>query len=127
MAALFLQSRQSAESQGDKTTIVEHRFNLLENLGNIVHQGDTKSIQRAIRTIFPDGVSFDGNQCRTPRLDEVLRYSLFVDNDFEAVFAGKQGEILKKSLWVEPGEVCNPQNSPALMGLAALHLFGAPF
>ena len=97
--------RQSAESQGEKTTIVEHRFNLLENLGNIVHQGDTKSIQRAIRTIFPDGVSFDGNQCRTPRLDEVLRYSLLVDNDCEAVFAGKQGEILKKSLWVEPGRV----------------------
>ena len=39
---------------------------------------------------------------RTPRLDEVLRCSLFVDNDFEAVFAGKQGEILKKSLWVDP-------------------------
>jgi len=67
-----------------------------------VHQGDTKSIQRAIRTIFPDGVSFDGNQCRTPRLDEVLRYSLLVDNDCEAVFAGKQGKILKKSLWVDP-------------------------
>ena len=100
--------RQSAESQGEKTTIVEHRFNLLENLGNIVHQGDTKSIQRAIRTIFPDGVSFDGNQCRTPRLDEVLRYSLLVDNDCEAVFAGKQGEILKKSLWVEPGGVEPP-------------------
>ena len=47
------------------------------------------------------GCSFDGNQCRTPRLDEVLRYGLLVDNDCEAVFAGKQGEILKKSLWVE--------------------------
>ena len=94
--------------QGEKTTIIEHRFNLLENLGNIVHQGDTKNIQRAIRTIFPDGVSFDGNQCRTPRLDEVLRYSLLVDNDCEAVFAGKQGEILKKSLWVEPGGVEPP-------------------
>ena len=35
------------------------------------------------------------------RLDEVLRYCLLVDNDCEAVFAGKQGEILKKSLWVE--------------------------
>ena len=28
---------------------------------------------------------------RTPRLDEVLRYSLLVDNDCEAVLAGKQG------------------------------------
>ncbi len=36
------------------------------------------------------------------RLEEALRYSLLVDNDFEAVFAGKQGEILKKSLWVDP-------------------------
>ncbi|MGB1100396.1 MAG: hypothetical protein ACPGYS_05765 [Flavobacteriales bacterium] len=36
-----------------------------------------------------------------PCLDEVLRYSLLVDNDCEAVLAGKQGEILKKSLWVE--------------------------
>ena len=112
--------RQSAESQGEKTTIVEHRFNLLENLGNIVHQGDTKSIQRAIRTIFPDGVSFDGNQCRTPRLDEVLRYSLLVDNDCEAVFAGKQGEILKKSLWVEPGALWHPQNSSGLAGFSEL-------
>ena len=34
---------------------------------------------------------------------------------------------VKPTLLVEPGEVCNPQNSPALMGLAALHLFGAPF
>ena len=104
--------RDSADSQRDKIAIVEHRFNLLENLGNIVHQGDAKSIQRAIRTIFPDGVSFDGNQCRTPRLDEVLRYSLLVDNDCEAVFAGKQGEILKKSLWVEPGAIHPKVNLP---------------
>ena len=110
--------RDSADSQRDKIAIVEHRFNLLENLGNIVHQGDAKSIQRAIRTIFPDGVSFDGNQCRTPRLDEVLRYSLLVDNDCEAVFAGKQGEILKKSLWVEPGGISTLLEPSAITGIS---------
>ena len=94
--------RDSADSQRDKIAIVEHRFNLLNNLGNIVNQGDTKSIQLAIRAIFPEGVSFDGNQCRTPRLDEVLRYSLLLDSDCEGVFAGEQGKLLKKSLWVDP-------------------------
>ena len=100
--------RDSADSQRDKIAIVEHRFNLLDNLGNIVNQGDTKSIQLAIRAIFPEGVSFDGNQCRTPRLDEVLRYSLLLDSDCEGVFAGEQGKLLKKSLWVEPGGVEPP-------------------
>ena len=83
---------QQDRSQGEKTTIVEHRFNLLESLESIVHQGVTKSIQRTIRTIFPDGVSFDENQYITPRLDGVLRYSNSVENDFEALFTGKQGK-----------------------------------
>ena len=39
---------------------------------------------------------------RTAGLDEDLRHILLVDNDCEAVFGGKQGEILKKSLWVDP-------------------------
>jgi hypothetical protein len=39
---------------------------------------------------------------RTAGLDEVLRHILLIENDFEAVFAGKQGEILKKSLWLDP-------------------------
>ena len=39
---------------------------------------------------------------RTAGPDEVLRHIVLVDNDCEAVFAGKQGEILKKSLWVDP-------------------------
>ena len=38
---------------------------------------------------------------RTAGLNEFLRHILLVNNDCEAVFAGKQGEILKKSLWVE--------------------------
>ena len=37
----------------------------------------------------------------TLHLEEAVRYSLLVDNDCKAVFAGKQGEILKESLWVE--------------------------
>ena len=37
-----------------------------------------------------------------PRLDEVLRYSLLLDSDCEGVFAGEQGKLLKKSLWVDP-------------------------
>jgi len=31
----------------------------------------------------------------------LLRYCSLVDNDGNGSFAGKQGEILKKSLWVE--------------------------
>ena len=38
----------------------------------------------------------------TLHLEEAVRYSLLVDNDCKAVFAGKQGEILKESLWVDP-------------------------
>jgi len=32
----------------------------------------------------------------------LLRYCSLVDNDGNGSFAGKQGEILKKSLWVDP-------------------------
>ena len=39
---------------------------------------------------------------RTAGLDEVLRHILLIENDFEAVFAGKQVVILKQSLWVDP-------------------------
>ena len=59
-------------------------------------------IQLAIRTIFPDGFNFEGNQCRTRCIDEVLRYSLLLENGYVTVFAGKQAEILKKSLWLDP-------------------------
>ena len=79
--------RKSAESQGEKTTIVEHRFNLLENLGNIVHQGDTKSIQRAIRTIFPDGVSFGARRTEAEhhqsRFGVVEQLGLFTSLELE--------------------------------------------
>ena len=32
----------------------------------------------------------------------MLRYSLLLDSDCEGVFAGEQGKLLKKSLWVDP-------------------------
>ena len=95
-------------AKGTKSQLSNTVSTSSDNLGNIVNQGDTKSIQLAIRAIFPEGVSFDGNQCRTPRLDEVLRYSLLLDSDCEEDLRWRTREIAQKSLWVEPGGVEPP-------------------
>ena len=39
--------------------------------------------QEIISSIFPEKLQFDGKKCRTPRINDALRYILQIDKNLE--------------------------------------------
>lgn len=67
-------------------------------------------------TIFPEKIQFDGNNCRTQRLNEVLRLICLIDSDIEEK---EKGELIKNDKFscqvelpgVEPGSGTRNNNA----------------
>ncbi|NOQ73080.1 MAG: hypothetical protein GQ574_13820, partial [Crocinitomix sp.] len=68
-------------------------LNLIKNLCNTYQTNTTEYKQRLVGSIFPKKLSFDGNQCRTPILQEVLFWVLSHSNGYRAK---KNEQLLKK-------------------------------
>lgn len=68
-------------------------LNLIKNLCNTYQTSTTEFKQRLVGSIFPKKLSFDGNQCRTPVLQEVVFWILTNSKGFRAK---KNEQLLKK-------------------------------
>ena len=68
-------------------------------------QSDTKDKQKLISSIFPEKISFDGDKCRTTRINDVLRCILQINNDIGNKKSGQFSEKLELSTLVESGRV----------------------
>ena len=51
-----------------------------------------KDKTKLISSIFPENIEFDGKKCRTPRINDVLRYILQIDKELPE---NKKGQISK--------------------------------
>ena len=65
--------------------------------------------QELIRSIFPEKLSFDGEICRTERINDVLRFILQIDKDLPENKRGDFSNKLELSRLVAPAELHTPQ------------------
>jgi site-specific DNA recombinase len=61
--------------------------------------------QELIRSIFPEKLSFDGEICRTERINDVLRFILQIDKDLPENKRGDFSNKLELSRLVAPAGI----------------------
>lgn len=76
---------------------IETAVGLLSNIGNIYKNADLPDKRKIISSIFPENLFFDGTKCRTPRINEVLRLILLIDNKKHQNESGQISEFLDLS------------------------------
>ncbi len=75
---------------------------MLSNLEKTFNQAAPRQKREIISSIFPEKLVFDGNKCRTPRLNEVLYRILLIDNNISKNKDGQLHQKLKLSAKVVP-------------------------
>ena len=72
--------------------LIENAFNHLENFRQSYINSSIEDKTKLISSIFPEKIEFDGKKCRTPRINDVLRYILQIDKELPE---NKKGQISK--------------------------------
>ena len=72
--------------------LIENAFNHLENFRQSYINSSIEDKTKLISSIFPEKIEFDGIKCRTPRINDVLRYILQIDKELPV---NKKGQISK--------------------------------
>jgi site-specific DNA recombinase len=80
---------------------LEQGIGMLSNLEKTFNQADPRQKREILSSIFPERLIFDGNNCRTPRLNEVLYQILLIDNNLVKYKSGQLHKKLKLSAKVE--------------------------
>lgn len=75
--------------------------NTLSNLKKHYQLSAVPEKQVLLRSIFPEKIDFDGKQCRTERVNDVLRYILQIDKELTYKKRGQLSRNLKLSSLVE--------------------------
>ena len=73
----------------------------MSDLKNHYVQSDVTDKQKLISSIFPEKISFDGDKCRTTRINDVLRCILQIDSDLGNKKSGQISKKLELSTFVE--------------------------
>ena len=79
--------------------------NILADMKNHYLQSDVADKQKLISSIFPEKISFDGDKCRTTRINDVLRCILQINSDLEDKKSGQFSKKLELSTLVESGRI----------------------
>ena len=77
-------------------------FNELTIIKKLYDKSTVAQKQEIISSIFPDKLKFEGKKCRTPRINDTLRYILQIDKNLEEKNKGQFSKKLKLSHKVEP-------------------------
>ena len=80
---------------------LERGVGILSNIGRIYKNADLTDKRKIISSIFPENLVFDGEKCRTPRINEVLRLILLIDKENPQTKSGQISEFLDMSAQVE--------------------------
>jgi hypothetical protein len=80
---------------------LEKGVGFLSNLGRMYAKADLTDKKRILSSIFSENLVFDGIKCRTPRINEVLRLILLIDNNKQKTKSGQIPEFLDLSAQVE--------------------------
>ena len=89
---------------------------MLTNLKEHYKGSSVKQKQKLLSSIFPEKLYFEGEECRTARINDVLRFILQVDNKLGHKKRGQFSTKLKLSSLVEPEriELSSKQATPEL-------------
>ena len=90
------------QSNKNIETYLSSGLSLLQNLKTLYKKAPVALKQRIISSIFPENLCFDGNHCRTPKLNEAILLLLNVDKSYSQNKKGQLHQILQLSPWVEP-------------------------
>ena len=74
---------------------------MLSNLEKTFNQADPNLKREILSSTFPEKIIFDGKNCRTPRLNEVLYQILLIDKNIGENKNGQLHQKLKLSDKVE--------------------------
>ena len=70
-------------------------FDALDNFKQTYIESRIEDKSILISSIFPESLQFDGKKCRTPRINDVLRYILQIDKELGE---NKKGQISKNMI-----------------------------
>jgi len=79
---------------------LEKGVGILVNLDKMYERADLQGKKQILGSIFPENLIFDGKKCRTPRINEVLRLILLIDNKNQNKKSGQISEFLEMSAQV---------------------------
>ena len=82
--------------------------NYFSNLKGYYKTLSVEAKQQLLCSIFPEKFDFDGNKCRTTRVNEVLRYILQIDSELTKHKRGQLSQYLELSSLVELGGIEPP-------------------
>ena len=73
----------------------------IADIDRIYDRADLTGKKQILSSIFPEDLIFNGKKCRTPRINEVLRFILLIDSDKHKTKSGQISEYLDLSAQVE--------------------------
>ena len=88
---LTLELNDMEESSTELQSRLEKGLNLIYQFKATFIKADTRTKQQLVRSIFPENFGFDGKNCRTTRINEVVRLMLVAD---KALGKNKRGQFL---------------------------------
>jgi len=89
----------------------------LSNLSEQYKSSNVQGKQNLLVSIFPENFSISAKNCRTPRINDVLRYILQINNELTQKIGGNFSTNLEISSLVEPGGV-EPPSKQGRIGIS---------
>ena len=109
MKTRFSNSRNQAQQElidlkvdnTEKSELLKRALEVISGLGDFYTDADAKSKVKLLGSIFPEMIEFDGEKCRTTKINEAISLCLSIDKGFSK----KENRILPEKLevsgWVE--------------------------
>lgn len=105
------------EDTNGRTAMLRKAASMVNKLGDFYASGDTDIRLRLLSSIFPEKLEFDGEKCRTPRINHAIALCLSIDGHFSAQKNRTLSKKLVVSGWVEP-EGVEPSSKQQTHGLS---------
>jgi site-specific DNA recombinase len=105
------------EDTTGRTIMLRKAVSMVSRLGDFYANADTDSRLRLLSSIFPEKLEFDGEKCRTPRLNHAVALCLSIDGHFSEQKNRTLSNKLVVSGWVEP-EGVEPSSKQQTNGLS---------
>jgi site-specific DNA recombinase len=108
MHGRYAQQKQLAEREltglmsdtSERSNLLKRAVDAVSRLGDFYMDGDTDTRLRLLSSTFPEKLEFDGEKCRTPRLNEAVALCLSIDGHSSAQKNRTPTEKLVVSGWV---------------------------
>ncbi|MFT6760221.1 MAG: site-specific DNA recombinase [Psychroserpens sp.] len=110
MKSRFTSLQESAQKELDelqvdnteKAALLNNALDVIYKLGEFYTEADAKRKIKILGSIFPEMLEFDGNKCRTTKINQAVALCLSVDKGFSENKNRILPQKLEVSGWVEP-------------------------